>query len=81
MSTETHRVALEPRSGIWLLFYETLHEVKFYAKQGLYKQQLLQIFKDFDAAATRVQGEKIVRNIFTETIVRDDSHRDESLRA
>lgn len=40
-----HRIAIEPRSGIWLLFYETLISSPYIRPQedGFYKQQLLRI--------------------------------------
>ena len=76
MNSENHRVALEPRSGIWLLFYETLNS-QF---RGLYRQQLLRIFRDFDTAeiaALFVIGDRKAK---TPLIVRDDSQRNVMLR-
>jgi len=61
-----HRIALEPRSGIWLLFYETL----FNSNQGLYKQQLLQIFGHRIKAKIRFMVAEKERNYKTSLKVR-----------
>lgn len=77
----THRIALEPRSGIWLLFYETLHHVKLYRENGYYKQRLLR-----QVGANKLYAKQVAESVknrmglFTDVIVRDDSHRDERLR-
>lgn len=73
---EQHRISLEPRSGIWLLFYETL----IYPLEGVYKQQLLRIFKDFDSAEEAAFLMIKDRKVNSPLIVRDDSHRHEILR-
>jgi len=77
-----HRIALEPRSGIWLLFYETL--IKFspqrYSLKNCYEQQFLRIFHNFDVAKKAADFEKVVRYIDTDIIIRDDSQRNVRLR-
>ena len=73
----THRIALEPRSGIWLMFYETLYR-GFY--KGYYKQQLLRIFRDFDTAENMALFVIIDRKITSPLIVRDDSEKNEMER-
>ncbi len=69
-----HRVALEPRSGIWLLFYESL------IHKGFYKQQLLRIFKDFDSAEEAALFVISDRKINCALIVRDDSKKNVMIR-
>lgn len=72
---DQHRIAIEPRSGIWLMFYETLTSFK-----GFYKQQLLRIFKDFDAAEVGAVQEKIDRKLYNPTIIRDAGKKDVTIR-
>jgi len=76
-----HRIALEPRSGIWLLFYETkeLYNIH-YSQLGLYKQQLVRIFTNFDKAEEAAMFMIADRKISCPLIVRDDSHRNEMMR-
>lgn len=76
MNTENHRIAIEPRSGIWLMFYETLHS-QF---RGLYRQQLLRIFKEFDTAEKVALFQISDRQISSPLIVRDDSQKNVMLR-
>ena len=71
-----HRIALEPRSGIWLMFYETL--VTSYSK--VYEQRLLRIFKSFDSAKAAAILEFRKRQISAPLIIRDDSEKDEMFR-
>lgn len=78
----THRISIEERSNIYLLFYETLITSEYVQPQenGSYKQQLLRIFKDFKGAEAHALQMKIDRHINTEIIVRDDSQRNVMLR-
>lgn len=76
-----HRVALEFRSGIWLMFYETLK------RKGIYKQQLLRIFGHrirtqirFDTAERAALFVISDRKVNTPLIVRDDSKKDVMIR-
>lgn len=76
-----HRVALEFRSGIWLLFYETL------VRKGIYKQQLLRIFGHRISAKIRYETAErkalfVIsdRHIETLLIVRDDSQKHKIFR-
>lgn len=71
----TYRMAIEPRSGIWLLFLETL-SITF----GHYEQQLLQICKSKSLAENVANIEKTIRHLDTETIIRDESQRHIKLR-
>lgn len=88
-SLPTHRIALEPRSGIWLLFYETLISSPHIRPQedGLYKQQLLRIFGHCISPEIRfTTAEEAAfliiedRQIKAALIVRDDSQRNVMLR-
>lgn len=72
---DQHRIAIEPRSGIWLMFYETLTSFK-----GFYKQQLLRIFKDFDAAEEAAFLMIEDRHITSELIIRDADKKDVAIR-
>ena len=74
-----HRVTLEFRSGIWLLFYETL------VRKGIYKQQLLRIFghriKDrYETAERNALFVISDRHIDSALIVRDDSQKNKRFR-
>lgn len=83
-----HRIALEPRSGIWLLFYETREVTNnFYKQQGYYKQQLIRIFGHrinskvrFDTAKRAALFVIADRGINTPLIIRDDSQRNVTIR-
>lgn len=76
-----HRISLEPRSGIWLIFYETLITSTLTAQGGVYyEQQLLRIFPDYDRAVQYALFVKYNRKIDTPLIVRDDSQRNVRLR-
>jgi len=70
---EPHRVSIESRSGIWLIFYEIL-------SLGIYKQQLLEVSNSREEAETIADGKKIARRIYTRTIVRDDGEKDKMTR-
>lgn len=71
-----HRMAVEERSGIWLLFYETLTSP--YSRR--YEQQLLRIYH------SRITAEDGAIPLFekwaisTPVIVRNDSRKDKMLR-
>ena len=76
-----HRVALEFRSGIWLMFYETLR------RKGIYKQELLRIFGHRISTKIRYDtAEKAAlfvisdRKVNAPLIVRDDSLRNQAIR-
>jgi len=80
---DTHRISLELRSGIWLLFSETL--ISPYSR--LYKQELLRIFGHrIKADARFTAAEKAAlfvirdRKINSPLIVRDNSERNVILR-
>lgn len=70
-----HRVSLEERSGIWLLFYESLISCK-----NIYEQQLLRIFKDFDRAENTALFVISDRHVKCPLIVRDNSEKDKMFR-
>lgn len=77
-----HRIALEERSGIWLLFYETLTSFK-----GFYKQQLIRIFglrinTKLRFATAEKEAKWLIsdRQIKSPLIVRDDSKKDVTIR-
>lgn len=79
---ELHRVSLEPRSGIWLLFYETQMSFK-----GFYKQDLVRIFGHRIRAEVRFETAKLAalfmiadRKITAPLIVRDDSKKNVMVR-
>ena len=72
---DQHRIAIEERSGIWLLFHETL-----ITAEGYYEQELIRIFRNFDTAETGAVQEKIDRQIYTPTIIRDDNLKFERYR-
>ena len=76
-----HRISLEPRSGIYLLFYETLITSTLTAQGGVYyEQQLLRIFPNFDRAEKAALFVISDRKIDTPLIVRDDSKKNVRLR-
>lgn len=77
---DIHRISLEPRSGIYLMFYETLHYLVFYKSRGYYTQQLLRIFKDFDTAEKAALAVIIDRKVNCPLIIRDDSYKNKMLR-
>jgi len=80
---ERHRIALESRSGIWLMFYETLISyvnVNVDYTQFTYKQQLLRIFKSRNIAEKAAISEGIKRRIRSPILLRDDSKKNEMLR-
>lgn len=77
----THRIALEPRSGIWLMFYETLITSSLRKQpDGSYEQQLLRIFNDF--ASAEIEALLLIndRHINSDIIIRDDNQRNVMLR-
>ena len=77
----THRIALEPRSGIWLMFYETLITSSLRKQpDGSYEQQLLRIFTNFYTAETKALFLKADRHINSDIIIRDDNQRNVMLR-
>ncbi len=70
------RVAVESRSGIWLLFFETLTTP--YSRK--YEQRLIRIYHSF---ITAKDGAILLFNkipICTPLIVRDDEFKDKILR-
>ena len=71
---DNHRISIEPRSGIYLLFYETL------IAKGIYKQQLLRKFNDFESAEKAATFEKLIRHIDSDVILRDDSQKNKMIR-
>lgn len=73
---DQHRISLEPRSGIWLMFYETL--VSPYRK--IYRQQLLRLFKNLDTAKEAAILEFRKRQISAPLIIRDNSQKNEMFR-
>lgn len=82
MKLPVHRVAIEERSGIWILFYETLTTFK-----GFYKQQLIRIFGHRINHKVRfVTAEKAAlwiiadRKVNSPLIVRDDSKKNVAVR-
>lgn len=78
----THRIALEARSGIWLMFYETLITSLLRRQpKGCYEQQLLRIFTDFDKAEKAALFVISDRKINPPLIVRDNSQRNVMLRS
>lgn len=84
----THRIALEARSGIWLMFYETLITNSLRRlPEGSYEQQLLRIFGHsiesefrFDFAEKTALFVISDRKINAPLIVRDNSQRNVMLR-
>jgi len=70
---EPHRMAIEPRSGIWLVFYEIL-------LMRVYEQELLEISNSREEAEKIAYDEKIARKIYTPTIVRGDGEKDKMNR-
>lgn len=70
-----HRMALEERSGFWLMF----HEILITSKSG-YRQVLLRIFRNKKSAEEAAIIWKVIRHIDSETIIRDDSEKNEMLR-
>ncbi len=71
---DNHRIAIEFRSGIWLMFYETL------IRKAIYRQDLLRIFRSYDAAEKAALFVIRDRQINTPLIVRDDSKKNVMLR-
>jgi hypothetical protein len=72
------RIALEPRSGIWLMFYETL--VDPCSKRCAYEQELLRIFKGLGHAKEGAIIEFRKRSISAPLVIRDDSQKDRMYR-
>lgn len=82
MKLPVHRISLEERSGIWLMFYETLTSFK-----GFYKQELLRIFGHRIRTELRFEAAKLAalcliadRKITAPLIVRDDSKKNVTVR-
>lgn len=73
----TQRIAIEERSGIWLLFHEKLNLCSSpKGKKNTYQQRLVRIFKDFDTAEKAAFLEFCKWQISASLIVRDDSEKD-----
>lgn len=70
---EPHRIAIESRSGIWLMFYETL-------LMGHCEQKLLEISNSREEAEAIADRVKIAKRISTRTIVRGDGEKDKTTR-
>lgn len=75
-----HRISLEPRSGIWLMFYETLISSLRRQAKNSYKQELVEVFNDFDIAKQVALVEINNRRVECELIVRNNRQRYEILR-
>lgn len=74
---DNHRIAIEFRSGIWLMFLETMF------RKGIYRQRLLRIVsrtEESGPAEVEAVQEKVDRQIYTPTIIRDDSKKDAVMR-
>lgn len=77
----THRIAIEQRSGIYLMFYETLiiSDSRRQA-EGRYEQQLLRIFNDFVKAEKAALFVISDRKVNSPLITRDDTLKNIILR-
>lgn len=75
---DQHRVAIEFRSGIWLMFYET-----WVPSRCRYEQEFLRIVSRSEAsepAEVEAVQEKIDRKLYNPTIIRDDNRKNKRFR-